>query len=254
MTDAQFYKGFHFNLYRHRQYRTTDLTAPPGCGVHYLARMVQGRAKIVTADRTLHLAAGDVFFIPKGLCYHSYWYPQDGAVQFYSFGFDWFPCDGQSTPVLQKIPCSPAAVQLLAELESDITVSPLSIGRLYRFVGEVCPMLHTEAAAAGETTVHRALEFLRAEPAGCIADAARHCGVSESTLYNHFRRYLGKTPVEARHRILADRAAELLVSSDLRVEEISGRLGFSSPAYFRRIFREQTGVTPTAFRKQAGGI
>ena len=254
MTDAEFYNGFHFNLYRQRQYRTTDLTAVPGCGEHFLARMVCGTAKIVTPAQTLHLAAGDVFYIPKGLRYRSHWYPESETVAFYSFGFGWFPAEEGAGCALQKIDCTPAALALLAELESDLTVSPLSIGRLYRFLGEVRPAMHAAAADAGERLVHRALEYMRHNPQCSAGDAAAHCGISESTLYTRFRRHLGHTPAEARHRILAEKAGELLATSDLSVEEISDRLGFSSPAWFRKVFRAQTGCTPTAWRKRAGGI
>ena len=254
MTDAEFYKSFHFNLYCTRQYRTTDLTAAPGCGEHYLARMVSGKAKIVTRTQTLQLETGDVFYIPKGLQYRSHWYPENDPATFYSFGFTYFPADDASGCTLQKINCTPAATQLLGELESDLTVSPLSIGRLYRFLGEARPVMETAAADAGSLLVRRALEYMRQQPLCSVSETAQHCGVSESTLYARFRRHLGKTPVEARHRILADKAGELLITSDLSVEEISDRLGFSSPSWFRKVFREQNGCTPTFYRKNAGGI
>ena len=254
MTDAEFYSSFHFNLYRTRQYRTTDLTAAPGCGEHFLARMVCGTAKIVTPTQTLHLAAGDVFYIPKGLRYRSHWYPENESVTFYSFGFGWFPAGEGTGCALQKIDCTPAALALLAELESDLAVSPLSIGRLYRFLGEVRPVMHAAAADAGERLVHRALEYMRQDPLCSAGDVAQHCGVGESTLYARFRRHLGQTPVEVRRRILAEKAGELLATSDLSVEEISDRLGFSSPSWFRKVFRAQTGCTPTAWRKNTGSI
>ena len=48
------------------------------------------------------------------------------------------------------------------------------------------------------------------------------------------------------------RAAELLLSEEASVEWISQRLHFSSPAYFRRVFRKYMGMTPSAYRASGG--
>lgn len=40
-----------------------------------------------------------------------------------------------------------------------------------------------------------------------------------------------------------------LLTSDLQINEIAYELGFNNDAYLIRLFREQTGVTPAAFRK-----
>jgi len=46
------------------------------------------------------------------------------------------------------------------------------------------------------------------------------------------------------------RAAELLQEGELRINEISDRVGFQSPSYFAKIFQKQFGVTPTEFAQQ----
>jgi AraC-like DNA-binding protein len=43
---------------------------------------------------------------------------------------------------------------------------------------------------------------------------------------------------------------QLLASTDLRVKEISHRLGFEDPDYFIRFFRKNTGMPPYQFRKE----
>lgn len=252
MTDAQFYKSFYFNLYQYRHYYSTDHLKHTGSPQHYLARLIQGTAKIRTASETLHLKAGDVFYIPRGLKYRSHWYPDDDApVRLYSFGFNYFPSLEHHFYKLQKIECTAEERIYLSELESDITVSPLSIGRLYRLLGEAVSHMQLESAKSDEVTIGKALEFMRQNDHYTVGDVARHCGISESALFVKFRRHLDQTPIEASHRILADKAEELLSTTDLTVEEISSRLGFSSSSYFRKIFRAQTGKTPIEFRKQA---
>jgi AraC-like DNA-binding protein len=46
----------------------------------------------------------------------------------------------------------------------------------------------------------------------------------------------------------------LMEQTDLRVSEIAYESGFRDPAYFSRVFREQVGVTPTAFRRQVSKV
>ena len=45
-----------------------------------------------------------------------------------------------------------------------------------------------------------------------------------------------------------ERGKELLVKTKLRNYEISSRLGYSNPDYFRQLFKAYTGVTPTEYR------
>ena len=59
----------------------------------------------------------------------------------------------------------------------------------------------------------------------------------------------GGDAVEKKQEIFCERAAELLITTDLSVEEISAMLSFSSSSYFRKIFKKHTGQTPLQIRK-----
>ena len=48
------------------------------------------------------------------------------------------------------------------------------------------------------------------------------------------------------------RADRLLATTEKTVAEIAYEVGFSSPSYFRRVFRKYTGMTPSAYRKSGG--
>jgi len=79
---------------------------------------------------------------------------------------------------------------------------------------------------------------------------ARLCCISESGFYAKFHAAVGKTPVAYCNAVRIRKAQSLLIGTDLTVEEISERLGFCSPAYFRRVFRELTGQLPKALRRR----
>ena len=48
------------------------------------------------------------------------------------------------------------------------------------------------------------------------------------------------------------KAASLLASSDMTVAEIGYEVGFSSPSYFTKCYKEQFGESPTDFLKRKG--
>ena len=102
-----------------------------------------------------------------------------------------------------------------------------------------------------ERLYQRAYAYISDHPELRVPDLARHLGMSESGLYAFFRSYAHATPIEIKNRIQVEKAISLLRSTDISVEEISERCGFSSVAYFRRIVLHHTDKTPTRIRKEA---
>jgi YesN/AraC family two-component response regulator len=46
-----------------------------------------------------------------------------------------------------------------------------------------------------------------------------------------------------------DQAKRWLEKSRLPVDEVSWQIGYEDPAFFRRLFKRLTGMTPSAYRK-----
>ncbi|NIB42540.1 AraC family transcriptional regulator [Pseudomaricurvus alkylphenolicus] len=59
----------------------------------------------------------------------------------------------------------------------------------------------------------------------------------------------GTTYLTIKNHLKRDSAIELLINTDLTMEEISVRLGFSETSSFTRTFKQWIGVPPTAYRK-----
>lgn len=74
----------------------------------------------------------------------------------------------------------------------------------------------------------------------------------------HFDRVVsavaGETPGRLRRRVLLERAAFRLVTSDATVLEVAFEAGFSSNAAFTRAFRRAYGAAPAAWRASPGQI
>ncbi len=82
-----------------------------------------------------------------------------------------------------------------------------------------------------------------------VADYAAALGVTPT----HLTRCCNQTCGRSAHALLSDRvlyeARLLLRDTRTPVQDIASRLGYTSPAYFTRAFQNQTGMTPTKFRR-----
>jgi AraC-like DNA-binding protein len=77
---------------------------------------------------------------------------------------------------------------------------------------------------------------------------AAELGVSYSWFRRSFQTQTGFTPQRFRWLQRLDRACQLLTDSGQSVGGIARELGFSSQAYFARMFRKETGLSPSVWR------
>jgi len=83
-----------------------------------------------------------------------------------------------------------------------------------------------------------------------IRDIARVVAMSESYFSYFFKNVTGYTFVDYLNQVRVKKAEDLLQNSLLPVVEISDGVGFSDNAYFNRVFKKYTGISPALFRKQ----
>jgi len=99
--------------------------------------------------------------------------------------------------------------------------------------------------------VRRAMAYVHtayAEPISC-AEIAQHLSVSQDHLIRCFNRETGVTPVTYLNRWRIKQARTLLETSSRSVTEVALATGFSSPAYFSRVFKAEMGLPPSAYRR-----
>jgi len=82
-----------------------------------------------------------------------------------------------------------------------------------------------------------------------VEDLSRELGMSRVYLYKKLMAITGKSPVEFIRIIRLKRGAQLLEKSQLTVAEIAYEVGFNSPRYFSKYFKEEYGMLPTAYIK-----
>lgn len=243
-------KSFSFNEFRFTRTHHTDSMRGTVC--HHIGYIKAGRADFVTEERTYSFSAGDVFYTPPGCRYHSYWYGQDGdSIVFDAYAFTYLPTAHSTAFALQKLLPSADAMALLQSLSAHKRVDCTSVGLLYAFFGACMPQMERLGQHPKQAVIDRARSYIRAHTQFRMPELAAYCRVSESGLYAAFREVTGRTPVEEKHRVQAELATRLLETTDLSVEEISDRLGFSSPTYFRAVLRQACGKTPRDIRRTA---
>lgn len=83
-----------------------------------------------------------------------------------------------------------------------------------------------------------------------VEQMASDIGMSRVQLYRRLVSVSGKTPSEFIRLIRLRHAARLLKESQLSISEIAYKVGFSSPRYFSRCFKELFGYMPTEYKRQ----
>ncbi|MGD1839434.1 MAG: helix-turn-helix transcriptional regulator [Thermonemataceae bacterium] len=82
-----------------------------------------------------------------------------------------------------------------------------------------------------------------------ITELADLVGMSVYYFARLFKQSTGETPYQFISRLKMNRAKALLLSTDQKVIQIGFEVGFSDPGHFARVFKKQSGFTPSAFRK-----
>lgn len=245
MNAVIFSNNYYFVKYDYTNFHYTDNRA--GSPRNYLAYMLNGSARIVSNKRTLAVKAGDVFFIPKGLNYQSFWYGEPN-VSLLSFGFYDLNIHESLSFGLQTVDCDKETLRLLEKIPTGaVTCHSLSV--FYSVMESLLPSLNTSVENRNESIINRAKQCIRENPFASVPDVADMCSMSTSYLYTLFKRVTGTTPNSYRQKILCEHAIELLTSTDKKVDEISDILKFSSGSYFRKVFKKYTGKTPMDIRK-----
>ncbi|WP_294628961.1 substrate-binding domain-containing protein [uncultured Bacteroides sp.] len=83
-----------------------------------------------------------------------------------------------------------------------------------------------------------------------VEDLGKEMGLSRVQLYRKIKSLTNYSPNELLRIARLKKAASLLASSDMTVAEIGYEVGFSSPSYFAKCYKEQFGESPTDLLKR----
>jgi transcriptional regulator GlxA family with amidase domain len=83
-----------------------------------------------------------------------------------------------------------------------------------------------------------------------VEQLARQADMTERSFKRRFKSATGHTPVDYVQHLRIERAKQHLENSMYPVDEIAAKVGYEEPAFFRKLFKRITGLTPRAYRRK----
>ncbi|RRJ65091.1 DNA-binding response regulator [Paenibacillus oralis] len=130
-----------------------------------------------------------------------------------------------------------------------------AIARLNGFLEEAEKLAAAKSQPAGDGNMRKLLEYIDehyGEPL-TLSSLSRHFHFNPSYLSSYFSAHNAEGFSEYLNKIRINKAAELLRKGELTIAEISGRVGYSDHSYFTKVFRKQTGMSPSQYRRHDYG-
>jgi len=110
----------------------------------------------------------------------------------------------------------------------------------------------TSVLAVDDPLVRKALQLIEtgATSGLNVDELVDELPVTRRTLQEKFKQALGRTPGEHLRLIRLKHTREMLVQTDRRLADVALRCGYCSQSHLTKAFRQATGQTPAAFRRQ----
>jgi LacI family transcriptional regulator len=115
-----------------------------------------------------------------------------------------------------------------------------------------CERSSTRVVAVEERELARVCRFIRQHACEGInvATVAKSTSLSRRQLERRFKEQLGRTPHEEIMAVQIERVKQFLCETDMTLEEIAPRAGYTHKESLSAVFKRETGVTPGEFRRQ----
>lgn len=117
-------------------------------------------------------------------------------------------------------------------------------------------LLKEELYPAEEKTIFQILKNkmqMHPQKKWTVEKMANFCGVSAPYFFALCRKYYGMPPFKLLKKFRLELAEELLLMTKYPIKNIAEMCGYEHPFAFSRSFRQATGFSPAAFRKNRGG-
>ena len=127
--------------------------------------------------------------------------------------------------------------------------------RLKQFFGDGQTLAREDVCDMDKSFVEKFKGLIEAKMSNSglnVEDLGKEMGLSRVQLYRKIKSLTNYAPNELLRMARLRKAASLLSSSEMTVSEIGYEVGFSSPSYFAKCYKEEFGESPTDFLKRKG--
>ncbi len=267
---------FYANLFSlHLNYHHAAITVPHKHDFYLVVLFTHGYGKHEVDFTTYDIKPGSLFCMQPGQMHHwEFSSPPEGYLFFHSREFYEFPEPGIPLHDFPMYTFQQSPSLLIIEHDDDLQKITDFFKSIYEEYGETLPykrhrlrnlieQVYMELArivfrnypmeTAGKKQPLSRLQQLEKlieehhTQHKTASDYADMLHISAKHLNKLVQNALGKTTTDLIHDRLLLEAKRLLVRKEIPVQEIAMELGFEDTAYFSRLFRKKTGLSPREF-------
>ncbi len=233
--------------------------------VHFI---LEGKGVLEINDKLYHLKKDDIFLIPKDHPIHYF------ADDENPWEYMWITFDGEmaatylshmeltaDTPVIHStIPNKvymPIIQKILDTNELTFANEIKRVGFLYEIISTI---IDAQSAVrrekkqydySGATYVDYALQYIKFNYDHIkVNDIAQYIGINRSYLTAIFKKQLNISPQEYLVSFRLKKAAELLKTTNMSIQDVSASIGYENALTFSKMFKQTYGICPKNYRNQ----
>lgn len=123
-----------------------------------------------------------------------------------------------------------------------------------KIIADYCDLVQNQSLSGYTNMTQQAIEEIMTnyDKKLDIQALAKLCFTHPSHLSRKFKQETGQTITDFHQMIRIDHAKHMLKHENLPVSEIAWLVGYEDASYFTRVFKKNTGYTPTEYRNQRG--
>lgn len=222
---------------------------------------LSGRCRISVEDRVYHATGGDWFYIPAGVR-HSYTDLPGETFDKHWIHFELYP--NGSLPRLLQLPHFVRGNQKSSQLFETLTACNASNKltdklhakvSLMALIAEYLECSHISdlpVLSEEDSRIAAVLSYIHNHLAQPLHNKllADLCHLHPNHFIRFFSRKTGQSPASYILKCRMDLARQLLIETDLPVQQIAEQTGFQDQSHFARLFRRCHEMSPTQCRKQ----
>lgn len=223
---------------------------------HELVFVLDGEGDITTGNQKYHVQKGDlIYFYPTKA--HSLCVSKQPCMSFFGVHFT-LPSGMDKLPFQDICNISqPFRLEAMFRNLHDIYTKKQYLYQwkqnilMQQIICEVFSTLHQQAPSVDIARVKKVLDFIHQHPRSSFSsqELAQLAELKSSRFQQLFRQLTGTTPLQYATRFRLENACNLLLTTNLSIQDIAAECGYDDVFYFSRCFKKQHLISPKKYRE-----